>query len=45
MDILELYVLNALPKLSGNVIFVFSKEERNNKAQRRNKNYDQHDAE
>ena len=33
---LGLYMLHALPKLSGNVIyFVFSKEQRNNEAERR----------
>jgi hypothetical protein len=32
-------MLHALPKLSGNVIyFVFSKEQRNNEAERRKKN-------
>jgi hypothetical protein len=32
-------------KLSGNVIYLFSaKNRRNNKAERRNKTYDQHDA-
>jgi len=35
---LGLYMLHALPKLSGNVIyFVFSKEQRNNEAERRKK--------